>query len=194
MEAHRLVRIVAVIVVPVEQRARRLRGQLQRVHAHHAAPHPLRRRWNQVLAHHAHHRARHHAEIFFQRSPALHRADRQFASRCIQPSITAPSLAILISAAFGNAARSDILLDRRQLGFVIAVVILQPAMRPRISDRSMVSTEMPLRLQQLFAVAHGVKCCRPSANRADAQVAQSTHHAADSSEPGQILFEAVGAR
>ena len=41
-------------------------------------------------------------------------------------------------------------------------------MRPKTSDRSSVSTVMPLRFQQLFAEAHGVEGGRAGADGADA--------------------------
>ena len=96
VEAHALVWIVAVIVIPVQQRARGLRCQGQGMHAD-AYPQMSTSQalGNEVIAHHAHHRARHHAEVFFQRCPALHRAHRAVCVCCIQCSMTTAQLAHL---------------------------------------------------------------------------------------------------
>ena len=56
-------------------------------------------------------------------------------------------------------------------------------MRPRISDRSIGSTEMPDRLEQLLAEPDGVERRRPGADGADAQAAQPLHHPAHAVEP-----------
>src|ERR1017187_3482817 len=71
MEANRLVGVVTVIVVPVEQGAGRSRGQLQGVHADHAANIHLAGAGHQVLAHHAHDGAGYHAKELLEGSPAL---------------------------------------------------------------------------------------------------------------------------
>ena len=44
-----------------------------------------------------------------------------------------------------------------------------------------------LRLQYLFAIAHGVERGWAGADRSHAQVAESLHHAADGGEPLQIM-------
>ena len=75
MEANGLVGVLAVIVVPIEQRARRLRRFRQRVHRDRPANVDLAGARHQIVAHHAHHGARHDAEILLHRRPALHGAD-----------------------------------------------------------------------------------------------------------------------
>ena len=75
VEADALVRIAAVVVVPVEQRAGRLAGERERVHAHHAADVDLACGGEEVLAHHAHHGARNNAEVLLHGGPALDGGD-----------------------------------------------------------------------------------------------------------------------
>ena len=58
-------------------------------------------------------------------------------------------------------------------------------MRPKISERSSVSTVMPERSSNLFAVAHGVEGRGARADRADAQLPQAVDDAADGGEPAR---------
>ena len=62
-------------------------------------------------------------------------------------------------------------------------------MRPKISERSMGSTVMPLASSSLLAVADGVERRGTRADGADAQAAESAYHAADGGEPCQVLGE-----
>ncbi len=62
MEADGLVRIVTVVIVPVEQCRRRLASQWQRIHAEHAADVHFAGARHQFVAHHAHDGAGHDAE------------------------------------------------------------------------------------------------------------------------------------
>src|ERR1035437_8690499 len=57
VEAHRLIWVLAVVVVPIEQRRGRLAGKRQRVHRERAKHVNLTRGWNEILAHHRHHGA-----------------------------------------------------------------------------------------------------------------------------------------
>ena len=101
VEADGLVRVVAVVVVPVEQRARCFRSECQRVHAQGPDDIHFTGAENQVLAHHAHNRAGHHAEVFFERGPALDRADRRL--RLLHPLLDHPAqLRHLHQRRFGN--------------------------------------------------------------------------------------------
>jgi hypothetical protein len=95
----------------------------------------------------------------------------------IQPSMTAPSLAILSSAAFGNAD-GDVALDGGQLGLRRVVVSFMRLMRPKTSDRSRVSMVMPL-VRDALGVAHRVEGRGTRADGADAQILQALHDAAD---------------
>ena len=75
MEAHGFIRIVPVVVVPIEQRARRFGRELQGVHADHATDIDFARTRHQIIAHHTHHGTGDHAEEVLDRSPALDGAD-----------------------------------------------------------------------------------------------------------------------
>ena len=112
----------------------------------------------------------------------------------IHCSITAPSFAILISAGFRNAARSKRIFDLMRASLARRVVVLQLRDAPENFGKSSVSTEMPLDSEQLLAVADGVECRRPRADAANAQVPQAVHHPADAGEPCQILLKIFGVR
>src|SRR5580704_2229269 len=75
VEADGLVGIVRVIIVPVEEGAGRLRGELQGVHADDAGDVDFAGAGEALIAHHAHDRAGDDAEKFFERRPALDGAD-----------------------------------------------------------------------------------------------------------------------
>jgi hypothetical protein len=81
---------------------------LQGVHSEHAANIDFAGTGKQFVAHHAHDRAGHDAEVFFNRSPALDGADRNFGRR--HPLINdRPSFAIFNKAAAGTLLASDVL-------------------------------------------------------------------------------------
>jgi len=98
VEADALVGVATVVVIPVEQSGRRARGKSEHVHAEGAGHIDFAGRGNEVVTHHAHDGAGDDAEELFHRGPALNGADGDVAC-FIQPSITAPSLAILRRAA-----------------------------------------------------------------------------------------------
>src|SRR6266567_8981371 len=75
MEAYRLVRVFAVVVIPIEKCRRSAGGELERVHREHATNVSFASTRKQFVTHHAHHCTRPHTEIFFEGSPALYRAD-----------------------------------------------------------------------------------------------------------------------
>ena len=91
---HRLIRVIGVIVVPVDQRARFAGRECQGIHADYAGDIGLASGWQQAVAAHAHQRAGHHPEVFLQRRPALDSGGIEGATG-IQRSISVPSLAIL---------------------------------------------------------------------------------------------------
>ena len=78
MEANGFVGIVGVIIVPVEESAGRLRGELERVHTDDAGDVDFAGAGEALVAHHAHDRAGDDAEKFFERGPALDGADGDF--------------------------------------------------------------------------------------------------------------------
>ena len=144
VEADGLIGIVAVVVVPIEQGAGSFGCELQRVHADDAGDIHFAGARHQVLAHHAHDGAGNDAEVFFERGPALDGADGAIGLR--HPFIDdGAELGHLHQRFGGDGVGGDILADlrraclaRRRRHRACA------AMRPRISERSMVSTEMPL--------------------------------------------------
>ena len=101
----------------------------------------------------------------------------------IQPSITAPSLAIFISAASGVCADGDVLLDGGELGLDGVVVVF------RFFDAAHDFGEVEGfdgdagALQQLLRVADGVEGRGARADGAEADVAQAADDAADGGEP-----------
>ena len=144
VEADALVGIAAVVVVPVEQRRGRAAGQGHHVHAERAGHIHLAGRGNQVVRHHAHDGAGHHAEELFHRGPALHGADGDVG--LLHPAVDdRAQLGHLEQRGVGDARGRDILLDGGQLGLRGVVGVLHAwLMRPKISDRSIVSMVMPL--------------------------------------------------
>ena len=96
-----------------------------------------------------------------------------------------------MSASIGHLVGGDVLADGCRVWRSASLSFMR-TMRPRISERSMGSTEMPLASSSLLAVAHGVERRRARADGADAQAAQAAHHAADGGEPVEILGEDVG--
>ena len=125
VEANRLVRIGSVIIVPIEQRRRRAGCELQCVHAEHTADIDLAGARQQFIAHHAHHRAWHHTQIFFDRSPALHRADG-YICRCHPLIDHRPELGHFEQSGLGYIRGIDIFLDCCKLGLRRIIVVFHP--------------------------------------------------------------------
>ena len=137
---------------------------------------------HQPITHHAHHRARHHAEVLFKRRPALHRADLQIviAHKAIDHRA---ELRHLNQRRIRHIARRDVRLDIRQLLLrrrIVCIHSIDAAQNLRQIDRH---NRDVVRLEQFFAIANRVERSRPGADRAYAQVAQPTYHAADRNEP-----------
>ena len=72
MEQNGLVRLGAVVIVPVQKGAGRTTGQLKNVHPQQAGNINLARARNQRLAHYAHKSAGHYPKELLKRSPALY--------------------------------------------------------------------------------------------------------------------------
>ena len=79
VEDHTLIRIVAVVVVPIDDGAGRAGGELQDVHADHADHVGLAGAGQEAVGHHAHQRARNDAKKFLHGRPALDGRTCQFA-------------------------------------------------------------------------------------------------------------------
>ncbi len=137
MEANRFIGIATVVVVPVEQCRWRARGQLHCVHSKHAGDIHFAGAGEQMLAHHAHYRARHHAEILFERSPALDGTDLYFRRR--HPLVDdRAQLRHLHERRGRHVLCVNIFLD----GGVPSESFIR-SMRPSTSDKSSVSMEIP---------------------------------------------------
>ncbi len=191
VEADALVRIAAVVVVPVEQRAGRLAGQRERVHAHHAADVDFARGGEEVLAHHAHHRAGHHAEVLLHRRPALDRGDG--AVGLLHPAFDhRAELGHLQERGLGDVVGGDVLLDGGELGLDGVVRVLQPVDAAEDLGQIEGFYGDAGAFEQLLRIANGIEGGRTRANGADAQIAEAADDAADRCEPGEVLREALG--
>ena len=186
MEAHSLVGVRSVIVVPVQQRRGCLRRQAQRMHAQHAADIDLAGTRKQVVAHHAHDRARHDAKVLLDRGPALHRADGDLG--LAHPALDhRGELRHLQQRLLRHAAGLHVLLDRRELALRGIVAVLHARDAPQHFRKIERLNRNALRLQQFFAVANGVERRGTRANRTDAQVLQPIDHAANGRKPLQVF-------
>ena len=189
VEADGLVGIVAVVVVPVEQGAGSFAGQLQGVHADHAADIDFAGARHQVLAHHAHDGAGHHAEELLERGPALYGADGDL--RLLHPGIDhGAEFGHLHEGFDGDLVGGDVLADGFQLGFGFAVLHADDAAEDLGEVDGFHGDAAGF--EQFLAVAHGVERRGARADGADADAAQTADHAADGGEPGEIFGEEVG--
>src|ERR1019366_4687523 len=188
VEAYGLVGIVAVVVVPIEQGTGGSAGELQGVHADHAADIHFAGARHQVLAHHAHDGAGYHAEEFLERGPALYGADGDFRLR--HPGIDHSAQFGHLHEGFqGNLIGGDVLLDGGELGFGLAVLHADDAAED-LGEVDRLHADAA-GFQQFLAIAHGVESRGTGADGADAQAAQAAHHAADGGEPGEVLGEHI---
>ncbi len=145
----------------------------------------------QVVAHHAHHRAGHHAEVFFQRRPALDGADG--AIGLLHPVLDDHAqLGHLDQCGERDVVGRDIGLDRRELGLHRIVVVLEPLDAAQDFGKIERLDRDAAALQQLLAVANRVEGRGTRADRAHAKVGKAAHHAADRGEPRQVLAEVIG--
>ena len=110
VEADGFVGIVGVIVVPVEEGAGRLRGELQGVHAYNAGDIDFAGAGEALIAHHAHDGAGDDAEKFFERGPALDGADGDFG--VAHPGVDdGAELGHLDQGSIGDALRRNVFAD-----------------------------------------------------------------------------------
>ena len=87
------------------------------------------------------------------------------------------------------AGESTYFLNRGELGLRRVVVVFHALDAAQISERSSGSIEMPLRFENLLAVADRVESRRPRADRADAQIAEAVYHAADTQRTTPDLWQ-----
>src|SRR5215469_3939785 len=188
MEAHRLVGVGTVIVIPIEERTGGFRGELQGVHAEHAADVDLAGAGKQRVAHHAHQGARDDPEILFKRSPALYRADLHV--RGFHPLVDdRTELGHFQQCRLGNPGGRDVPFNRLQFLRRRFVVILHTVDTAEHFGKIERFHGNAAAFEQFFAVTHGVECRGARADRADAQVAQAFDNAANRCKPREVLRE-----
>ena len=127
-------------------------------------------------------------KILFHRGPALNGADGHL-GRC-HPAIDhdAELGHLHQGGARDCRLRRHIFLDRGQFRLHAASSSsFMRSMRPRISERSSVSTEMPVRFEHLLAVADRVEGRRAARRSRRCAVAETPYHTADCRKPSQVL-------
>ena len=191
MENHRLVRVLSVVVVPVQQRAGPPGSQNHGVHADQSGDVGFAGAGFESVAQHAHDRARHHAEVLFHRGPALHRR---------------PCQLVLLHEAIHDHGETGHLLQRsgRHAGCLgVGLDRIQPALQGGIVALELLSPSKSfgqiqalhadtVGFQDFLAVAHREKGRRASPNLAEAGAPQPLHHPAGGGEVGQVLAELHG--
>ena len=180
--------IVAVVVVPVEQRARRLGREPQRVHADHAAARPLRRRSN--------------AGRSLIMLITVQGTTPKYSSIEVQHCTALMSTFVVLHPAVDHDAELRHLHERvvgnavawRRTGWMassfrlhVGVVVLQPADAAEDLGEVERLDGDAVGFEQFLAVADGVERRRPRADGADAQLAQAVGDAADRGEPREVL-------
>ena len=109
----------------------------------------------EIVAHHAHYGAGHHAEIFFERRPALNGADG--AIGLLHPLLDDHAqLRHLDQRGYGNIVGGHIRLNGRELGLHRIVVILEPLDTAQHFGKIERVHRDAAPLQQLLAVTNGV--------------------------------------
>src|SRR6185437_2548434 len=193
VETDGLVWILSVVVVPVQQRARRLRCECQRVHADGAAHVHLACAGKIHVAHHAHDGAWHDAEELFHRGPALDRAHRHVSF--LHPAVDHEAELRHLDERFRwNAIRAYVCLDLVELGANVRVVIRQPVNTAEDLGQVDGFHSDPRGLEDLLTEPHRLEGSRPRADRADARTLETSHHAAHAREAAQVRAEAIGFR
>ncbi len=141
-----------------------------------------------LFAHHAHDGARHHAEELFHRSPALHRADGHVG--LLHPAVDdCAELRHLHQRIIRNACGRDILLDGRELGLRGIVVVLH-AIDAAEDFRQIDRLDRDAAgFEDALGIANRVERRGTRADRADAEILQALHDAADRREPLQVGLE-----
>ena len=188
-----LVRVVAEIIVPIQQRARLPRRQRHRIHPDQPGNIGFARARLQRVAQHAHHRAGDDAEKFFHCRPALHRRADKFVIRDEFVQNDA-EFRHFQQAFVANPNRLDIPLDVRQFRGHRRIIVAQFANLPENVGQIHAFDRNSGAFQQFFAVPHGDKRRRARPDLPKAGFAQAIHDAADSGEFFQILPETRGKR
>jgi hypothetical protein len=186
VEDNAFVRVVAVVVVPVEQRRRLLRRCLQDVHAEQPRNVGFARARQERFGHHAHQRAGHDPVELLEGGPAL---DGRGAERLlVHPPVDGDAeLGHLHQAQRRNALDSGIGADAGELRLHRRLAVGHPLHPPKQLGEIERFDGNPRSLEQLLAVPHRVERRRTRANRTDARVLQAPRDATGRGEAPEVF-------
>ncbi len=163
MEKETLVRLIVVVVVPIDQRSRHARSQRQRIHGGCAGDIHFARAGHEAFAHHAHHRADVDAVILLDRIPALQRSGVD--GICVHPVVEDDGQLGHQRQFFRRRAAIDsVRLDRLHLGAHACMSVVDLLGRTDHLGEIHRRDVDPGGLQQFFAVAHRLEGVGPRAN------------------------------
>src|SRR5208282_2993771 len=191
VEADGFIGIFGVIVVPVEEGAGRLRGELQGVHTNDASDVDFAGAGEALIAHHAHDRAGNDAEKFFERGPALNGADGDFG--IAHPSVNdSAELGHLDQGSIGDALRRNVFADGGDSIGDFRVVVFEAGGSAHDFGEVERFDGDAAGFENFFAVTNGVERGGTRADGADAKPFEPFDDAANGEEPVEILGEGVG--
>ena len=128
----------------------------------------------------------HHAEEFFQRRPALHGAHRDIPR--FHPVVNdRAQFRHLDESGVGNAAAGHILANVVQFALYASLRVGQARDASQNLRQIYGLDRNAVRLQNLFAVADGIKRRRTRSDAANAQITQAFHDAADGGKRARSL-------
>ena len=191
MKDDRFVRVVAVIVVPVDDGAGCSGREGEDVHGDH--PHHVRLAGagQQIVGHHAHQRTGHHPEKFFHRRPTLNRGSRQLVGR--HPIVHhGAELGHLQERCRRNAPRRDVPFNARKLFFHLRVVVLQAVDTAEDLRQVQRFDGNAAVFQELLAEADGIERRGTRAQHPHSKVFEPLHYAAGGGECLQVGLESFG--
>src|SRR6202789_3017068 len=182
---------VAVGVVPVEECAGGFAGEGEGVHAERAEDVDFAGGGDELLAHHRHHGAGNDAEVLLDGGPALDGGDGEFGGG--HPAVDdCAELGHLHEGGFGGLAYGDVLFDGGEFGLdgVVVVLGLLDAAHDLGEVEGLYGDAGAF--EKFFGVADGVEGRGARADGAEADVAKTSHDAADGGEPLEVGLELCG--
>ena len=146
---------------------------------------------HEVVAHHAHDGAGDHAEVFFERCPALHRTDCHLRFR--HPAVDHGAEFRHLHQGFErDGIGGDVFADGREFALRGGVVILHFGNAAEdFGEVEGLDGDAGV-LENLLAIAHRIEGRGTSADGADAQGPHAAHYPANTGEPGEVLLERLG--
>src|SRR6185437_11576199 len=172
VEAYGLVWIIPVLVVPIQESARRTGRECKRVHADGAAHVHLACTGKVHVAHHAHDRAWHHAEELFHRGPALDCAYRHVCF--VHPAVDHETQLGHLHECFGrDAVRRDVGLDLLEFRANVRVVVREAVDASENLGQIDWLDGDPRGLEYLLAEPDRLERGRSSADRADTRMLEA---------------------